>query len=350
MRHHCSSNLKKENLPSVMHYCNVLANSDEQKAQLLATFFEKNSVVSIISPVMQSDASNHCITSFVVEQARIEKILISLDVKKSCDPDDLPAAFLKNVFQTISKSLSQLFKKIRETSKFPKQGKCATVVPIFKKADKRNIAHYRQVSLLPVVSKLFERCIFIDLYDYMIEQLNDAQHGFRKGRWCITQLLVYLDKVYKSVATGEEVQVVYTNFEKAFDKVDHGVLLQKLYRVGVRGKLLKLLKSYLSGRTQRVKVNDMFSRITRVTSGVPQGSLLGPLLFLILINDLSDSCDFTWPLLCADDSKLVSCGLPASNLQCDVDKLFNWCRESNLTVNPAKSNRLCFLHSSETEI
>ena len=236
--------------------------------------------------------------------------------------------------------LSFIFKKIRQTCIFPQAWKCAIVVPVHKKDSKNDVENYRPVSLLNCVSKVFERCIYLSLYEFLRPKLTPCQHGFRQRRSCTTQLLHFLDDVYKGLADGKKVEIVYTDFEKAFDKVDHGVLLSKLFHIGVRGKLLKLIESYLKDRSFRVRVGECLSSPRSVTSGVPQGSLLGPLLFLVLINDFPDSCEFTTCYLCADDAKIVYIGDSPSLMQQDLDNIALWCYENVMSLNASKCNNL----------
>ena len=139
--------------------------------------------------------------------------------------------------------------------------------------------------------------------------------------------------------------MVYTNFEKAFDKVDHGVILRKLWHIGVRGKLWMTIKSYLQNRTQVVKVGNSFSKIVCVTSGVPQGSLLGPLLFLILINDLSDVCVSSDCLVCADDAKIIS-HIDLAVLQIDLENFSEWFLRNFMPFNAMNCKLLSLLISS----
>ena len=175
---------------------------------------------------------------------------------------------------------------------------------MYKKGSRSDIENYRPISILTIASKILERCIFIPLYQHLEPSFSCYQYGFRKKRSSIIQLIVYLEKVYKALEQGQHVDVIYTDYGKAFDHVDHGILLDKLSFFGVTGKLLLLIESYLTGRTQQVKINGVLSSPQKVTSGVPQGSILGSLFFVIYVNDLPDCCSSSSPLLCADDANL----------------------------------------------
>ena len=169
----------------------------------------------------------------------------------------------------------QIFSKILQTSIFPDLWKNAIISPVFKKgkADKEN---YRPVSLLPLISKIFERIVFIRLYDHYNKIFDKSQFGFRKKRSTIQHLLNLLNETYKGIENGDEIEVIFTNFSKAFDRVDHGILLRKLFSTVVRGKFLKLIKSYLTNRYQILRINGKESSREKVTSGVPQGSIRAP--------------------------------------------------------------------------
>ena len=211
-----------------------------------------------------------------------------------------------------------------------------------KKEDKSDIENYRPVSLLSVISKILERIIFKRLYEHFEKIFHKAQYGFRKNRSTIVQLLTFLQLVYNGHENGDSIETVFTDYNKAFDRVDHGILLRKLFEQGVRDKNLKLYKSYLTERSQVVRVNGDISNSEKVTSGVPQGSILGPLFFWVFINDLPDKCNTVIPLLFADDAKFISINLGRDEFQKDLDNVNLWTLENNMPFNVDKCTHLNF--------
>ena len=333
--------LKSSQFPSTMYYGELKACDDAQKAELFAQYF--SSVFSLSSDwnpsSIEINSPDKTISSFDCSEERIQSILKNLDVSKSSGIDAIPGCFLKATSSAVSHSLHQIFTKIQQTATFPESWKMAVVIPVWKKDDKRAVKNHRPVSLLPIASKAFERCIFMDLYEHCSTMLSNAQYGFRRRRSAVLQLLVYMEHLFKAVKQGTEFEVVYTDFEKAFDKVDHGVILCKLWHIGVRGKLWMTIKSYLQNRRQVVKVGDSISKIVYMTSGVPQGSLLGPLLFLILINDLPDVCVSSDCLACADDAKIIRCS-DLGLFQIDLENFSEWCLRNFIPFNADKCKLL----------
>ena len=265
---------------------------------------------------------------------------------KSSGPDKIPARVFKHTSNAVAKSLKTHFYKIKQAGIYPDAWKEAVVAPVHKKGSKIEVKNYRQISLLPIASKVLERCIIVALFDHGWHHLHPSQYGFRKRRFCITQLLGFNDVVYSILNPRHNIDVIYTDFEKAFDNVDHQILIAKLHSFGVRGKLLKLLKSYLSNRTQKVQVRGIFSSSIPVASGKPQGSLLGPLLFLIFINDLPDSLQCFEPYLCDDDAKFLCVNTNKVLIETDLSYICNWSQLNLINFNVVKSVAMTFSGSS----
>ena len=222
----------------------------------------------------------------------------------------------------------------------PSQWKLAHVVPIHKKGSKEFVDNYRPVSLLCILSKVLERCVFKRLYAHLAPVLQNVQHGFIKGRSTVTELLSFLHDIGVALDKGLQTDVVYLDFSKAFDSVDHGRLVLKLKQHGVEGNLLSWLANYLTNRKQRTVVRGIMSKPLPVISGVPQGSILGPLLFVVYTNDLqttvASNCSL---LLYADDTKCyktINTSNDSNKLQEGLDLLYRWSREWRLNFNIKK--------------
>ena len=210
----------------------------------------------------------------------------------------------------------------------PRDWRVANVIPIYKKGSKLNPLNYRPVSLTSVICKCLEKLIRVKMVDHLEAQqfFTEHQHGFRKGMSCLTQLLEFFSDVEDSLDEGDSVDVIYLDCMKAFDRVPHRHLLLKIEATGVRGELLRWISKYLCQREQRVVLRDKYSSWRRVWSGVPQGSVLGPTLFLIYINDLVDSIECKGKLF-ADDAKIYKRIRSAADpdlLQNDLNKLQLW--------------------------
>ena len=171
---------------------------------------------------------------------------------------------------------------------YPTYWKVSQISPIFKACNKSDVTCYRPISLLNCMSKVLEKIIFDEIYKLVRHKLCENQFGCRKKRSAILQLLLFLDTVYKKFDSEaiKDLSILYLDFAKAFDTLPHNILIQKLYNIGVGGKLIQLISSYLTNRKQYVKINNEVSDLIEVTSGVPQGSILGPLFFIIFFNDL----------------------------------------------------------------
>ena len=270
----------------------------------------------------------------------VHKLLTHQNVNKAPGPDKLPTKILKLAATEISPALTKLFQISLNTGEVPRDWKEANIVPLFKKGDTHKAANYRPVSLTSITCKILEHIIHSNIMKHFDDHqiLCDNQHGFRKRRSCETQLLITIDNIAKSVSQGKQVDLILLDFEKAFDKVPHGRLLHKLQHYGVRGQANNWVKSFLSDRKQQVVLEGVSSGKEDVVSGVPQGTVLGPLLFLTYINDMPSTTKSDIRLF-ADDSMLYrEIAEPADQrqLQKDLSALEKWENDWQMRFNPSK--------------
>ena len=226
------------------------------------------------------------------------------------------------------------------TGHIPSEWKSANITPVPKKGGNEPAENYRPISLLPILGKVLERCVCLRLYDHVKHLITSLQHGFLRQRLCVTQLLSVLHIIGQSLDKNTQTDIAYLDFAKAFDSVDHKILLHKLKSYGVSGQLHAWFADYLSGRFQRVVVDGSASHWAAVTSGVPQGSILGPVLFAIFINDLPEILpDKTMAALYADDTKVyrpIKSEADCENLQEALTNLVCWNHNNNLDFNQSK--------------
>ncbi len=251
---------------------------------------------------------------------------------------DISAIVLRECAHELAPSLASLFNHSMRTAQLPSQWKTANVVPVHKKSSKRDVTNYRPVSLLCIISKVMERCIFDSIYPILKPHISKHQHGFVSGRSSATQLTEAYHTTGEALDSGEQTDVIFLDLAKALDSVSHPLLLHKLMSFGINGALLKWFGNYVTGRKQRVLIEGTCSEFLPVLSGVPQGSILGPLLFNLYINDLP-LCTISPLYLFADDAKcqkrimsLTDC----HTLQRDLDALVAWSKEWKLQFSPHK--------------
>ena len=230
------------------------------------------------------------------------------------------------------------------SGKIPKEWKTAIISAVFKKGSRNIAGNYRPISLTCVLCRIMESFLKDAIMTHLLENnlLSPRQHGFINGRSTVTQLLSYLDNCSKKVANGEVVDVVYLDFQKAFDTVPYARLIKKLSSYGIDGEMLAWITEYLSDRIQIVRVNGESSKTAAVLSGIPQGTVLGPILFVIYINDILDNISSDG-LLFADDAKIfraIACKEDSLKLQDDIARLEEWSDKWLLKFHPDKCHLL----------
>jgi len=274
----------------------------------------------------------------------VEKLLSGLNPAKAQGPDKLPTQVLKDCSQELKGPVTNLFNESLYSSSLPDEWKYANVAPIFKKGKKNDPGNYRPISLLSTLSKVLERCIYDKIIDHIRPKLSKLQHGFLKGRSTTGQLLSVISNITQILDRNKATDVIYLDLSKAFDTVPHRALIHKLKLYGIGGRLLDWFANYLNQRYQRVVINGASSSWLPVTSGVPQGSILGPLLFLLYINDLPDMLSKnTLCAIFADDTKLyreITNIHDVEELQDDLTKITNWGDTWGLKFNVAKCKKL----------
>ena len=275
----------------------------------------------------------------------VEKLLRNLNVSKASGPDNIPNTILKTCSTQLAPAVTHIFNLSVNTGTLPEVWKNADITPIFKKGNKHEAANYRPVSLTSVCCKTLEHIICRHILNHLDEHriLTKLQHGFRSGHSCESQLVITMEDIMCKYDQKKQVDLVILDFSKAFDTVPHRKLLHKLKNYGVRGNILRWISSFLMDRHQRVVVKGEVSSKCTVDSGVPQGTVLGPLLFLCHINDLPLSVSSQVGLF-ADDCLLyreINSHSDHIALQEDLKSLECWAKQWGMKFNATK----CYMMS-----
>ena len=255
-------------------------------------------------------------------------------------PDGISTILLKKLKSPLSRILCKILRNSIDTGDIPDILKQALIIPIFKGGSRLEACNYRPISLTSHIMKIFERVIRKSLVNYLEceSKFSPNQHGSRSKRSTLSQLLQHHEEILKSLEDGNNVDCVYLDFAKAYDKVDHGVLLHKLKQVGIVGPIGRWIHNFLTNRKQQVMIKGRKSKISYLKSGVPQGSVLGPLLFLIYIGDIADNVD-SEVLVYVDDSKIkknINQTEDVEQFQNDLDTLYIWAQANNMKFNGEK--------------
>jgi hypothetical protein len=283
-----------------------------------------------------------------VTTIEIKSAIAKLKTSASPGQDSIKPNIIKLVSDEISQPLTHVINLIFQHNTVPDKLKFANITPIYKAGDPKQVQNYRPISVLPAFSKIVERLIHDRIYNFLQEHnvISDCQYGFRKKYSTEMALAVTIDNITKSLDSKKHVIGLFLDLKKAFDTVDFNILLKKLNYYGIRGNALNLLKSYLSNRKQTVKVDGVMSSVLPVTCGVPQGSILGPLLFVIYINDLPNALKVSKPMMYADDTNIFFSGSnineTTNTFNTDLASLTQYLKCNRLSLNISKTHSMLF--------
>jgi len=287
------------------------------------------------------------------DKYEIFNIINNLDSKKAIDIYNFPISIIKQVSDLISPALSHIINSSIQKAIFPNELKLSKVVPLFKKGNKDEISNYRPISILPIFDKVFEKIMHIRLVTFFekFSVLKQQQFGFQKNRSTSDATLRLVDNISLALKNNNFCCAIFLDLAKAFDTVDHDILLGKLDKIGIRGPVLQWFKSYLKNRYQCVSINGTLSKPIEMKFGVPQGSVLGPLLFSIYINDMPDVTNQFSFTLFADDTCLLAkhnslIGLK-NIVNNEMPKIDKWLINNKLSLNSSKSFFLLFTGTEE---
>ena len=280
--------------------------------------------------------------------SEVEALCAGLEVGKGAGWDGVAPRVIKGVARELSGSLSRFYNCCMREGYYPECFKVARVVPVFKGGDPTEFSNYRSVSVLPLLSQIFEKLIRARLVEFLDQNkvICQGQYGFRQGHSTAMAVLDMVERVRKAWSKGNAAIGVFLDLKKAFDTVDHTVLLSKLEHYGVRGSALKLLTSYLADRKQYIMYGGEESAWGALECGVPQGSVLGPLFFLLYVNDMASVSKDLDMVLFADDTNAFAEGKDVNELirrvNSGLDELSKWFRCNKLTLNLKKTEYIYF--------
>ena len=336
------NNKKNTNIPPLLENGSFISNFKEKAKAFNKLFaghckiFDNDSVL----PPNPTPRTINRLGDVVIQVTDIISIIDKLNPKKAHGIDGISIELIKKCKNEIALPLKIIFEKCLLTGTYPELWKKANVQPVHKKDSRQIASNYRPISLLCVSGKIFEKIIFDQMYNFFNENnlITEHQSGFRPGDSTINQLMSITHEIFASFEDYDETRAVFLDISKAFDKTWHDGLVYKLKNFGISGNLITLLTNYLSDRYQRVVLNGQESEWEKIYAGVPQGSVLGPLLFLVYINDLSEGLSSNIKLY-ADDSSLFSrvrnnVNATHERLTQDLNKITEWAHQWKMKFNP----------------
>lgn len=338
-----------DTLPKLLKHADRSSVDINDHVAMFAEFFAENFSPSISRPLqMHAETDEIDTRCFQLDEFFVFDELLKIKTSTNAGPDGIHPLILKNCASLLFEPLTLIFNDSLRTGVFPTIWKSYSVTPIFKKGLRANVENYRGIAKLQTLAKFFEHCVNVHLVRMVSPKISSRQHGFMKARSTMTNMMEFVHYAKIGLNSANRVDVLYLDFSKAFDRVNHNILLHKLITFDLPRNVLSWLESYLSYRRQYVKLHSVKSNDFIVNSGVPQGSHIGPTLFLAFINDLpSTLSDGVFVSMFADDiriAKTISSPNDEVRLQLAIDDLRNWCNVNDLHLNLDKCSIMSLHH------
>ena len=357
--------IKSESNTNLPEYMLINQEKVTDKKQIVNEFNNYfNNTGTQMAESIQSDSSNafkdHLCQTYNttfnfqnVNESDIKNIIKSLNSKSSTGYDGISTVLLKKLQSVLIRPITLIINQSLNSGIFPSKLKLAKIIPIHKKDNVHLVENYRPISLLPAISKVFEKVVLDQLYSYFIQNdyLSESQYGFRKFHSTEYAILEVVDRISFELDKGNSLLAIFLDLSKAFDTLNPDILLYKLKYYGINNSALQWFESYLNNRSHYVEIDNIKSDKCSLSLGVPQGSILGPLLFTIYLNDIQSASTFFNYIQYADDTSLLNSiqNLDSTTINTELGKVHKWLSDNMLSLNIKKTKFMLF-HNKQKKI